>query len=137
MNTNTEAHETASLCGLVNFRGVTIFIYQHDGQKYIPIKIIADILGVDWRSTRKKLRTGDNKILYGAKTLATDKVTNSGTSKISNTEVFCVRLDRVELYLARINTSRVRVNHNYSAADYLLNLQEEWAGAMKNKLAIK
>ena len=42
----------------------------------------------------------------------------------------CIRLDRVTMYLARVNTSRLRSHGNISSADYLLALQQEWADAL-------
>nr|WP_314233370.1 hypothetical protein [uncultured Moraxella sp.] len=53
---------------------------------------------------------------------------NSKSNALVN--MVCIRLDRVTMYLARVNTARLRSNGNISSADYLLSLQQEWANAL-------
>nr|DAK86014.1 MAG TPA: hypothetical protein [Herelleviridae sp.] len=46
------------------------------------------------------------------------------------TKQLCLRLDRVHMYLARVNTSILRAKGKAEAADWLLAMQKEWAGAL-------
>ena len=46
------------------------------------------------------------------------------------TKQLCLRLDRVHMYLARVNTSILRAKGKADAADWLLAMQKEWAGAL-------
>lgn len=57
-------------------------------------------------------------------------LTPYGGEKSALTKHLFIRLDRVHLYLARVNTSRLRANGKEDAADYLLALQQEWGEAL-------
>lgn len=153
MTTDIQKKVKADLSEIVKFHGLVLFIYETGNQTYIPIKPIVDLIGTDWRTARKSIISGDNMDLYGTTTLLVPKVDNSGglmltktgsghsqqeeikTEETQNTELnelLCIRFDRVHMYLARVNTSRLRVNGNVKAADYLLKLQHEWADVLHN-----
>lgn len=59
-----------------------------------------------------------------------DENLNNNSTSSSLVDMVCIRFDRVAMYLARVNTSRLRSNGNVSSADYLLALQQEWADAL-------
>lgn len=153
MTTNTPAQLIANPTEIINFHGLILFTYKASHQVYIPIKPIVDLIGTDWRTARKSITSGDNVDLFGTTTLLVPKIDNSGglmltetdssnspkdeikTEKTQNSglyELLCIRFDRVHMYLARINTSRLRVNGNVKAADYLLKLQHEWADVLND-----
>lgn len=46
------------------------------------------------------------------------------------TKQLCIRLDRVHMFLARVNTSILRAKGKEDAANWLLTMQKEWAGAL-------
>lgn len=59
----------------------------------------------------------------------TDSVLKVGAKQTSKPEVY-IRLDRVHLYLARVNTAQMRAKGKEEAADQLLKLQQEWADVL-------
>lgn len=151
MNTKNQSPLKANPSKTMNFHGLLLFVYSTGDQQYIPIRPIIDLIGTDWRTARKSIITGDSADLFGTTSLLTAKIDNSGglmleiggvstpsqsSSDTSNArndeliELLCIRLDRVHMYLARVNTSRLRVNGKFKAADYLLKLQHEWADAL-------
>jgi hypothetical protein len=128
-----------------------LFVYSTGDLQYIPIRPIIDLIGTDWRTARKSLINGDNADLFGTTSLLVAKIDNSGggtleiggiSTRLDNQsdanniqkddliEILCIRLDRVHMYLARVNTSKLRVHGNIKSANYLLNLQHEWADAL-------
>lgn len=138
---------------MINFHGIILFIYSTGNKTYVPVRPIVDLIGNDWRTVRKTITTGDNQDLYGTITLSVPKTDNFGglmlpenaintpvhpdylmenSPKSELIEVLCIRFDRVHLYLARVNTTRLRVNGNIDSADYLLKLQHEWADVLHN-----
>ena len=148
MTTNTSMQLTANPTEIVNFHGLSLFVYSTESQNYIPIKPITDLVGIDWRNVKRSITQGDNSILYGTKRIFTTKIDNLGggitpqtalNSAIQTdieqkneqneqlTDLLCIQLDRVQMFLARINTSKVRSQGNIHAADYILKLQMEWA----------
>ena len=46
------------------------------------------------------------------------------------TTQLCIRLERVYIYLARVNTAQMRSHGKEDAADWLLAMQKEWASAL-------
>ena len=46
------------------------------------------------------------------------------------TKQLCIRLDRVHMFLARVNTSILRAKGKEDAANWLLTMQKEWASAL-------
>lgn len=136
---------------IINFHNAHIIVYSYQGVDYIPAKSVTDIAGIDWRNTKKSILEGDNQHLYGSVRISMPKIDNLGgditpqgsqnnddsvgasTEIIRNNllmDVLCIRLDRVQMFLARVNTSRMRSHGNVEAADYLLSLQTEWAQAL-------
>lgn len=134
----------------IRFHGITLLVVQADGTEYVPVKPISDLLGLDWRNQRTAVQAGDNAVLYGARRLISPvfnaiergditplppggtpsegDLDTENLSQISDRRAdLYIRLDRAQMFLARVNTSRVRSHGNSDAANYLLALQIEWA----------
>lgn len=144
---------TSQPVGFIRFHGLTLLVVEVDAIQYVPAKPIVDLLGLDWRNQRTAIQTGDNAVLYGSRRLispvinavsggditplppsgnrAADDLDTENLSQIGDrrTDLY-IRLDRSQMFLARVNTSRVRSHGNVDAANYLLALQIEWAEAL-------
>lgn len=146
-------HPIATFNKIIGFHGLNLLVYKYESTEYVPAKSITDAIGIDWRNVKRNFEIEDNKVLYGVVRLTTSKIDNLGGLKtpgaslsamnmdVSEVEItdnsqfldiLCMRLDRVHMYLARVNTSRIRANGNTGSADYLLSLQTEWAQALHN-----
>lgn len=128
----------------IRFHGLTMLVVENGGVRYAPAKPISDLLGLAWRQTRDTIREGDNQDLYGTRQLVPPDFDVLPEGKLSKTPasteaeggeetengspraVFYIRLDAVYLFMARVNTSKVRAAGNVSAANFLLELQKEW-----------
>lgn len=128
----------------IRFHGLTMLVVENGGVRYAPAKPLSDLFGLAWRKTRETIQEGDNPEIYGTRQLvplnfdvlpdlkvsptpASPEADGGEETEIgSSRAVFYIRLDAVYLFMARINTSRVRVNGNVSTADFLLELQKEW-----------
>ncbi len=137
----------------IRFHGLTLLVVQADVTHYVPIKPVSDLLGLDWRNQRAAVQTGDNAVLYGTRRLISPVINavlgglktplphpgepsdddfdteNSSQNSDRRADLY-IRLDRAQMFLARVNTTRVRSNGNVDAANYLLALQIEWAEAL-------
>ena len=144
---------TSQPVGFIRFHGLTLLVVEAITIQYVPVKPIVDLLGLDWRNQRTAIQTGDNAVLYGARRLvspvfnavsggditplptsgnrAADDLDAETPSQIGDrrTDLY-IRLDRAQMFLARVNTTRVRSHGNVDAANYLLALQIEWAEAL-------
>lgn len=148
---DTTSYPLAELSRIVSFHGMNLFVYAVNGDEYVPAKSIVDVIGIDWRNTKRNLDQDDNQKLYGVMRVNALKIDNLGGLKTPQTplkvgsnesleqkindnsqfnDLLCIRLERVQMFLARTNTSRIRANGNTSGADYLLKLQHEWADAL-------
>lgn len=148
---NANEYPVATLSKIINFHNLNLLVYKFNDVEYVPAKSITDAIGIDWRNVKRNFEADDNNILYGVTRLITPKIDNLGGLKTPQTpllytymvdadtetannsqflDILCMRLDRVHMYLARVNTSRIRANGNIEAADYLLSLQTEWAQAL-------
>lgn len=137
----------------IRFHGLTLLVVEHGGVEYVEIKPLSDMLGLNWRRTYETVRSDGNKELYGTVSLLPpvyDEVPTSfdldfsalmgrkgepaeGAKAADVHEVstrstrLYIRLDRSRMFLARVNTARMKVNGNVAAAKELLALQIEWA----------
>ncbi|GAB3380822.1 phage antirepressor N-terminal domain-containing protein [Spongiibacter taiwanensis] len=115
---------------LINFHGVTMIVVEHEGVQYIPFKPLVDLSETDWRNAKKAAFSVDNAILFGSKLLKDPIFAAEGGDITPQKESIYIRLDRSRMFLARIQTSRVRAQGNEEAAEKLLKLQIEWAQAL-------
>lgn len=138
----------ALLSHIIHFHGINLIVRKYQNTEYVPLKPIVESIGIDWRNIKRNMENQDNQQLYGGldllspepdvfsghmtKKMDVESVpSNDFEQKISKniqfSELFCIRLDRVNMFLARVNTSKVRASGNETAANYLLALQTEWA----------
>ncbi len=122
---------TPQVVGIINFHDYTLWVVNHLGIEYISFKALVSIAGIQWKRASRGLNSGDNAKLYGSIEL-NDPVFNSPPGPQGPQKQPYIRLDRARIYLARINTSQVRINNSEDAADKLLALQIEWAEALHN-----
>lgn len=119
-----------AVSGLINFHGLTLWVIEHEGAEYIYAKPLTDLAGIDWRRAKKTIQSDDNAILYGSRWLTPPVFVAERELKLPSQQVLCIRLDRAQMYLARINTGRMRENGAHEAAELLLKLQVEWASVL-------
>lgn len=120
---------TPQVVGIINFHGLTLWVVDHEGAEYIPARALVNLAGIDWKTARKGLFSGDGPKLFGTIELI-NPVFNDDPGAYAPKKQAYIRLDRGRMYLARVNTNRMRVNDNEDAADRLLALQIEWAEAL-------
>lgn len=120
---------TPNVVGIINFHSLTLWVVEHEGVEYIPVRPLADLAGIQWKRARNGLFSGDSIKLFGTIEL-NDPLFNASAGTYVPKKQPYIRLDRGRMYLARINTAKMRVNDNEDAADRLLDLQIEWAEAL-------
>lgn len=116
---------------IVRIHELTLPVIRHNGVDYVEAKRIIDYAGTDWRGARKVLQEPDHVNIYGVCHLKMPEfVVGGGASSPRNQEILCVRLDRVAIYLCRINVRHMRAQGNADAADRLVVKIKEWATAL-------
>jgi len=110
-----------------------------DGLDRVPVKPIANLLGLNWNSQMKSLKNPHKVRRLGVLTLnmdgsAPDIEVKDGSfnpdirvKKGNRGLVICILVKRVEKYLDMINPDKVRVAGNADGADFLEMKQEEWS----------
>lgn len=116
---------------VISFHGILLTVVENEGTDYIPLKPIVEMLGTQWKTARETAYSGDNQKLYGTCELIEPAFNVLNTLKGTKKAVF-ILLEAGEMYLARVNTSRLRANGNKPAAEYLLAIQKEWRQALHN-----
>ena len=137
-----------NICGFFEFRGVNHPVYSDGERDYFFVKSLVEQIDLSWHGQRAKLLDGDNLVLFGtanavfgsascSKTAQTDgnEPKNSQNNCVDSDvlkakEGIYIRLDRVQTYLHRLSTNQIRKRGNSNAADYILELQQEWADAL-------
>lgn len=51
------------------FHAATMLVVENAGKRYIEVKPLGDLVGMDWRRLRDTVQDGDNAILYGTRRL--------------------------------------------------------------------
>lgn len=118
---------TAKITDIIYFHGVTLHVITHEGIKYAPVKPLIELAGNVWRRAKITIEQGDNAILYGTKQIKLPSFDIEAHTSVTPSDVLCLRLDRIYIYLARISTNRMKSKGNIDAANALLQLQIEWA----------
>jgi len=93
-----------------------------DGHNRVPLKPIADEIGVNWQSQTRKLEEGK----YLHKRLGVEVTPLRGGDK----PYICIRVDRVTAYLNTLNPEKIRCKGNHDAADWLESKHDEWDNAL-------
>lgn len=123
---------TAKITDIIYFHGATLQVITHDGVKYVPAKPLSDLAGNHWRTTKKTIIEGDNATLYATKQIQFNEFASQGGASATLSNVLCMRLDRIYIYLACISTNQMKAQGNVEAANTLLQLQVEWADVLHN-----
>lgn len=118
---------TAQITDIIYFHGVTVPVIQHENTRYIPVRPLILMAGTDWRSAKRALQSHGNTILYGTKWLKVISISAQGGDITPQEDVLTIRFDAAHMYLARINTDKMRTHGNEVAAEQLLKQQKEWA----------
>lgn len=125
----------------IRFHGLTLLVVDNEGIEYLDPRQLCELAGMQWKGARRNLQEGDNVVLYGSKLLQRPVFDADGTSRCPGNEALYIRLDRSRMFMARINTNQMRSHGNAEAAEWLLNLQIEWANALhsyeSNGIAVK
>jgi hypothetical protein len=161
MNSNTpgsksepipDSDKTCKPVGFIRFHGLSLLVVENCGLQYIEGKLLTDLCGINWKSAKVTIKTGDNAVLYGTKALypprigglgsaSTPQNVEDGVMSVPRNEILFIRLDRSRIFLARVNTSHMKAQGNAAGAGWLLNLQIEWAEVLHayetNGVAIK
>jgi len=90
MNTNTLT---------LNFHGTDLFIVEHDGQPYTPMKIIAEAMGVSWQGQHAKLSSNPER--WGIK-----KILIPTLGELQ--EAVCMPLRKLAGWLSTISPNKVK-----------------------------
>lgn len=131
-------NQTTQPVGFINFHGMHLLVMQHQGIEYVGARPLVDLAGIDWRSTKRSLLEAENVQLFGTKELPEPNISyKTSTSTMPSTPksgviptlstVLCIELEAARLFLARVNTAKMRAHGNETGADKLLALQKEWA----------
>ena len=123
------------------FHDLVLTVVEAEQSRYVALKPIVEMLGLSWKRAREHVQSVENTALFGIKALypapvdtylgeEAAKSAPYGAEKSAAKTPLFIRLDRVHLYLARVQTAQMRANGNVAAADRLLALQQEWAGAL-------
>lgn len=147
MTTSTD--NTTRPVNFIRFHGLTLLVVDNSGIEYIDPRPLCELAGLQWKGAQRTMMSGDNLKLYGTRRLvpptfgmpkpaqivaidAAQDVSeaDSETPGYPETGLIHIRLDRSRMFLARVNTNQMRVQGNGDAADFLLNLQIEWAEAL-------
>jgi len=129
---STELSTAPQPVGFIYFYGCNLLIVRHQGVEYTEAKPISDLCELDWRSTKRTISSAENAILYATTALLLPQIGRSGGTRTPltgdsgvthgpQTRLY-LRLDRVRMFMARINTAHVRAKGKAATADWLLKL---------------
>lgn len=111
-----------------------------DGFQRVPLKPIADQIGINYSSQRERLKKSDYLIKRLGLILIPVKGYQVGDLDGGKPQ-FCIRVDRVTSFLNSLNVSNIRAMGNHSSADWLETKHEEWDDALHqyetNGVAVK
>lgn len=94
---NTDSIPTATISNLFRFHGLLLPVVLHQGEEYIPVKPVVDLLGIDWRNIKKSLSGNYKQAFFGFCTLKVPLPHGLGGD--TTPQIPCI-------YLARQKTTR-------------------------------
>lgn len=104
----------------LEFGGALLPVAKNEaGQDVVPLKPIADEIGIHWDNQYRKVQTPYYTRRLG---ICMGAFTHAGQVR----EMVAIRLDRVAAFLYTINPDQVRSAGNEAAADYLERKHTEW-----------
>jgi len=130
MNIESTEITHARFINIIRFYGLILPIQAVNKAEYLPLKPLNDLIGMDWRTTKTTVQSGDNVKLFEPLWLKPVQIASGRGDIPPSNDTLHIRLDRAHRYLARINTGKIRGHGNEQAADFLLTLQLEWAKAL-------
>jgi hypothetical protein len=104
----------------LNFRGAKLIGVKHDGRIVIPIKPIADAIGIDWSSQHKAIQR--HTILSKGMVVMTIPFGQGGTQMMA-----CLPLNRLHFWLAGVESGRIKGDDIRAR---VIEFQEECADAL-------
>jgi len=108
--------------------GILPVIQCEDGHKRVPLKPIAEQIGVQWRSQTHRIQPG--KYLYDRLGIESRIVNDTANRKATGKTRLCIRLDRVVAYLNSLNPENIKGMGNERAAEWLKSKHQEWDDAL-------
>ncbi len=138
---NTNLNMLARPVDLINFYQMPMLVIEYNNEQYIKLRPVVEMLELVWKRARENVLTDENKALFGVKTLnivptdvyLSEQALNSapyGAENQGSKGDIYILLNRVHLYLARVQTAQMRANGNETGADRLLTLQKEWGDTL-------
>ena len=118
---------STKVCNIINFHGVTLWVVEHEGVEYIQAKKLTDLAGLVWRSAKNTLFEPDNQQLFETVELKDPIFEGNLHNIVQEKSSIYMRLDMSRMYLAQINTAKMRAKGKTAEADALLKLKKEWA----------
>lgn len=94
---NENENMSASLVP-VNFHGDQLFLVEHNGQPYVPMRRVVENIGLDWSSQRVKLQEG--RLKRGVAIITTP-------SKQGTQQTLCLSLRKLPAWLMSISPNKV------------------------------
>jgi len=126
---NTESTTPTRAIGFLHFHGRDLLIVCHQGHLYTDAKPLSDTCDLFWKATKRTLSTDENARFYGISIFKGPQIGDSGTTRGPKSGLY-LRLDRVHMFITRINTAHIRAKGKHATADVILALQTEWADAL-------
>ena len=103
----------------ISFNDVILPVTDYDdGIKRVPLKMISDTIGLQWKSQRKKI--SPDSFIFRRLNAILD--TDIG----SRYPVLMINIDKVTTFLHSVNPDNVRLGDNINTADWLENKITEW-----------
>lgn len=84
----------------LNFHEDAIFIIDHDGEPFVPVRPICENIGLDWKTQHRKLMSGTRRF-------SVVMVTTQLPGDQQRREVVCIHLKKVAAWLNSIEPNRV------------------------------
>ena len=100
---------------IVKFQGTEILTFSENNKHYIAIKPLCETFGIDWSSQHKRINRDE---LFNSTMVMMTTVGADGKQR----EMTCLPLETFPMWLARIDTTRVK---NPFAAELILEYQKE------------
>lgn len=113
---------------VVVFRGRHLPASFSGDLEVIPLKPIAEEVGVSWAGLWKKLKQNDAYFSRIFGVCVCDFLWLGQVRKLKS-----IRIDRVSPFILTINPRRVRAGGNVSAADAIEEMHSEWVDALTRR----
>jgi hypothetical protein len=110
INMSDSTSLTATRSITVPFHGADLYVVEHNGQPYTPMKRIVTAMGLDWRSQHKKVSA--NQARWGITELVIPSTmvdsTTVGSADGKSRELTCIPVRKVAAWLTTIEPGKVK-----------------------------